>query len=657
MGIVSGILEGRSSLANPDQWLVDVLSGGNEFGWLNNWLSGGSKSAAGKVVTVPAALRNIAVYACIRVIAEDLATLPLQMFERLAEGKGVAQDHPLYPVLHDRANPEMTSVTFLETLMGHVLGWGNGFAWIARDNAGRVRELWPLRPDRVRIRRKDGKLIYAFSPDVGGEMLVPFDETFHLPGLGFDGIQGYSPIALAREAVGIGLAAEEYAGKLWSNDARPSVVLKHPGTLSDKAYDNLVKSWSEKYGGSGNAHKPAILEENMTLEAIGIPPEDAQFLETRKFQVTEIARLYRVPPHMIGDLERATFSNIEHQGLQYTMHTLRPWARRLEATVALRLLTPQERGKYFAEFNLDALHRGDMKSRYEAYHIARNDGWINGDEIRAKENMNPMPGDKGKVYIVPLNMMELGSSPEEAGASRQRALERRSKSPAYRRRLRQAYRGLYADAAKRILFRQRSDVIREAKRILGQRSDTDLMVWLDEYYHDTELLTRHLAPVNLAYAEAIHSAAIEEVGDVDKVFGASYQSFVDEYSQGRANKYALDARQRNQAAVSRAIEAETDILEALEADFDEMEETWPDHVAGRETVQLGGAIARFAFIAAGFGATWAALGSHPCPWCEMMDGMSVSGDETFLDAGGALEAGEESFEPSGNICHPPLHDG
>lgn len=381
-------------MAKPERWLVDAL--------------GGQETNAGVRVNEATAMQSTAVYACVRILSETLASLPLPVYQRLeGGGKERAPNHPLYTVLHDIANDEMTSYTLRETLMSHLLLWGNAYAEIEWNNAGEVRALWPLRPDQTLPQRnaETQKLEYhTILPD-GTQVILPFERVLHIPGLGFDGIIGYSPIAMAKQAIGLSLATEEFGARFFSNGAHPSGIVEYPGKLSDQAYERYKKDVEEKHQGLGKSHRIMILEEGLKYHQVGIPPEDAQFLETRKFQLNEIARIYRVPPHMIGDLDRATFSNIEHQSIEFVVHTVRPWLVRWEQAIKLKLFTPLERRRFFAEFVVDGLLRGDIKSRYDAYAVARQNGWMSANDIRELENQNPIPG--GDVYLVNGNMVPI----------------------------------------------------------------------------------------------------------------------------------------------------------------------------------------------------------------------------------------------------------
>jgi HK97 family phage portal protein len=391
--------EKRSSVVNTnysgDNW--DVLLS----------IAESQKSNSGVSVTENNAMQITAVGAAVRILSESIASLPLMLYARTKNGgRSKATWHPLFNILHDQPNPLMTAMTFRELLMSHVLLWGNGYAEIEWDNAGQIVGLWPLRPDVTTPLYDPVERELIYRTIINGEVLyLPAYRVLHIYGLGFDGIKGYSPISMYREAIGLAKATEKYGSKFFGSGAKPGGVLEHPNNLSEEAATRLRNSWNEMHSGLDNAHRVAVLEEGLTYKQIGLPPEDSQFLETRKFQIEEISRIYRVPPHMLGSLDRATFSNIEHQGIEFVTHTLRPWLVRTEQAISIRCLTNDERKKYYSEHMADALLRGDTKSRYEAYAIARQNGWLNADEIREKENMSPTPNGEGQVYLVNGNMI------------------------------------------------------------------------------------------------------------------------------------------------------------------------------------------------------------------------------------------------------------
>jgi len=353
-------------------------------------------SNSGVNVDESRSLQTSAVYACVKILAETVASLPLHLYTKGKDGKSeLAKQHPLYYCLYESPNEEMTSFEFREIMMTSLLLWGNGYARIIRKQ-GHVTELWYLKPQNMVVERdtQTKKLKYTYSDDITGETYVyKPNQVFHIKGMSLDGVKGLSPIAQAREAVGLALATEEYGAKFFGNGARPGGVLEHPGVLKDP--ERLRDSWNKVYQGTRNSHKVAVLEEGMKYHTVGIAPEDAQFLETRKYQVNEICRIFRVPPHLVGDLERATFSNIEHQSIEYVQHTIRPWLVRWEQCISKMLLDDKEKELYFAKFNVDGLLRGDYKSRMEGYAIARQNGWMSVNDIRRLEELVPVSKEQG----------------------------------------------------------------------------------------------------------------------------------------------------------------------------------------------------------------------------------------------------------------------
>ena len=372
-------------------------------------------TTSGKPVNEHTAMQMTAVYSCVRILAEAVAGLPLHLYRYTDNGgKEKALFHSLYFLLHDEPNPEMSSFVFRETLMTHLLLWGNAYAQIIRNGKGEVIALYPLMPNRMKVDRDSrGNLYYSYTryldeaPALNGitVTLRPSD-VLHIPGLGFDGLVGYSPIAMAKNAIGLAMATEEYGAKFFANGAAPGGVLEHPGTIKDP--QKVKDSWNMAYQGSGNAHKVAVLEEGMKYQQIGISPEQAQFLETRKFQINEIARIFRVPPHMVGDLEKSSFSNIEQQSLEFVKYTLDPWVSRWEQTMVRSLLSKEEKKKYFIKFNVDGLLRGDYQSRMSGYSIGIQNGFMSPNDVRELENLDLIPDENGgNTYMVNGNMMPI----------------------------------------------------------------------------------------------------------------------------------------------------------------------------------------------------------------------------------------------------------
>ncbi|MBQ3347857.1 MAG: phage portal protein [Synergistaceae bacterium] len=336
------------------------------------------------------------VYACVRLLAESVAQLPLHLYRRTESNwQEKAVDHPLYNILYRQPNAEMTSFSFWEALMTHLLLWGNAYAQIVRNGKNNVLGLYPLLPENVEIDRDgNGNLFYTYhgyTDEVpgkkNGDFIFRREEIFHIPGLSFNGLVGFSPIAMMKNTLGINLAVEKYGSAFFKNGGQPSGVLEHPGFIKDP--DRLRESWTNTYGGAANAHKIALLEEGMHFKPISLPPEDSQFLSTREFGVEEICRIFRVPPHMVQDLKRSTFNNIEHQAIDYVVHTLNPWLIRIEKAITKDILLEKERDEYFPKFNVDGLLRGDYQSRMAGYATGIGNGIISINEARQKENYPP----------------------------------------------------------------------------------------------------------------------------------------------------------------------------------------------------------------------------------------------------------------------------
>ena len=382
-------------------------------------------SRSGVFVDADSALSYSAVWAAVHLISSDCASLPLPLYERLPDGgRRRATEHRLYGILHDAPNSEMSAMVFREVLQAHVLLWGNAYCEIERDQLGRVSALWPLTPDRVqpfRDRRDPfGSLQYTVRNPDGTETRLQAMDVLHIPGLGYDGCSGYSVIAKARESIGLGLAMQQFGASFFGNGSTFGGVFTASRPLGPKEKADLETSLRHYHEGLDRAHRFMVLDGGLDYKRLGIPPDDAQFLESRKFQVAEIARLFNVPPHKLADLDRATFSNIESQQISYYQDTLRPWLVRWEQEINRKLLSPQEQGRLFAEHLIDGLLRGDAQGRAAFYTAMFGVGGITINEIRARENLNPIEGGD-TVYlpadVVPIDRVgELPMATPEASA-------------------------------------------------------------------------------------------------------------------------------------------------------------------------------------------------------------------------------------------------
>lgn len=381
------------SISDPDGWIINAV---------------GRPSSSGQYVSPTSALQIAAVFSCVRLLAETIASLPLMVYRRLPDGgREVARDHWLYTILHDLPNPEMSSFTLRETLLLNLLLRGSGYGIKVFNRGGRVAEIWPTQSQNVQMFREteSGPLLFRVTNN-GKSQVFTRDQIWHIPGLSWNGIESLSPIGLARESLGLAMAQEEYGSKLFKQGTFLKGVLEHPGVLSPEARDNLKESWKQSHGGSENAGKTAILEEGMKFNPVSMTNEDAEFIKARMFSIQEIARIFRVPLHMIYHSETQPRANMEQASLEFVEYSLRPWLVRIEQSIFRDLVPEEERNVIFVEFNVEGLLRGAFQERMRGYAVGRQWGWLSANDVRKKENMNPIEG--GDDYVVPLNMGPVG---------------------------------------------------------------------------------------------------------------------------------------------------------------------------------------------------------------------------------------------------------
>ena len=390
-----------------DFFSSEKRNSGNNF--LLNTLGLGA-SNTGVRVDETTALTFSAVYACVRVLAESVASLPIHVMKRESNGNVVTdRDHPIYKLIAKRPNNVMTSYTWRNSLMANLCLQGNSYYIIERDNNARPTQLIYVSPENVEVKYTGGEVFYAIK---GYDTPFNSDNILHFLGLGYDGIVGKSVIELHRDTIGLSIAANKYGGSFYGNAATPSGILKHPGKLSQEAAERLRHSWNNKYTGPSNSHKTAILEEGMEFKSISLSPQDADFLNTRKFQIAEIARLFRVPPHMIQDLDRATYSNIEQQSIDFVTHTIRPYLVNLEEEMNRKLFRESEQDENYIKLNVAGLLRGDSKARADYYRELSSIGVLSINEIRRLEELNDLPGESGNKHYYPLNFAPIDGANE-----------------------------------------------------------------------------------------------------------------------------------------------------------------------------------------------------------------------------------------------------
>lgn len=642
--------------------------------WLQDWLRGkdyGINSYAGVKISSESAIRNSAVFACGKLLSETIASLPLFTYKRLPNGKEKATDHSLYNILHLQPNELMTSFIFREMMMWHLLFWGNSYSNIIMNNGGDVIALWPLLPWRMDPKWKNGKIVYKYRLPDNTETIIPNEYVLHIPGMSFDGLVGKSVLSCAREAVGLSMALEEFGARFFGQGAQFGGIISHPKVLGEKAEANLRAALKEKYQGIANAHRILILEEAMEYKQNTIPPNDAQFLESRKFETAEIARFFNVPLHLIHDLERATFDNIEEMGIGFVVYSLRPWLIRIEQSETIKLLTTEEKKIYFIEHLIDGLLRGKIQARYEAYAIGKQWGWLSSDDIRALENQNPLPDGQGKIYWMPLNMIDASQAGnplpqmelQESSLNEveKNKLEIRAvRSATLKSRIANNYRGLFEETATRIIKFERTNVLKAAKSIFKKRSASILNFndFLNEFYQDKydEINKRSKPPIN-TYGKVISSAISEEISsEIDSI---KLDKFMDEYTEAFNRRYIGTSKSRLTDTVQNAIDKNLDPYKAVEDKFNQWEQTRPQTISIKETIKIAGAVSLFTYSMAGIQRViWINTGSKSCPFCESLNGKVMGIEQPFMLKSDLMEAeGKESLTFSSNIFHPPLHGG
>ncbi len=626
----------------------------------------GMPTATGRNISAEGALRIGTVYACVLVLADGVASLPLNLYRRLdPSGKELATSHPLYRILHIRPNPWMTSSTLRSMLMMHLCLWGNAFAEIMRDDIGRVTGLFPLRPDRMQrpVLTAAGGLIYRYQMPSGGYIDMPDVGVLHLRGLSNDGLWGYSPIALQREALGLALTAEEFAARFFGNSAQPGGVLQVKGKLSEPAAENLSRSWRQKHEGLENAHRIAILEEGVEWKQIGMPLQDAQFLELRNYQRSEIAGWFRVPPHMIGDVSRSTSwgTGIEQQAIGFVTYTLRPWLVNIEQQISVDLLSEQDQKVYFAEHLIDGLMRGDSSARGQYYAMMVANGIFSPNDVLALENRNTIEG--GDVHMVPLNwtpLDKLGELPPPKDIPGPRALpapaEQRDAVEDGRIRLRDVFHPLFLDAARHIVERQVAN-IEDHLKLLDQRNEAAFFNWLKIYQRETLFpeVTDRMTPIVSAYASAVERDVLAELKLAS--LSENIAPYVVAYVTDLAGLY-LGRSEAQLAKVAReAAAASQDIKTALQARLAEWLDTRAGRLADVETVRAGEGAAHETYRRGGVQRLRWQARSKACPFCAHLNGRVVGIDQTFLEAGADFqpEGADAPLRPKYPVRHAPAH--
>jgi HK97 family phage portal protein len=496
MGILSSLFAGRTEERAAD---VSSLAG----------LRSIVPTVAGNFVTPDTALSNVTVLRCVGIVSQSLASVPLILYRRDGRQRMRATEHAVYSVLATAGNSEMTAYEVRESRIAHCMAWGNAFAEIQYDSNYQVRGLWPLAPDRVGVERNAaGRLVYTYwSDSMGQGFTLPAYRVLHLRYTVIRGVLGISPIKQAMNALGVASAAEEYGGRYFAQGSRPSIILKVPTRLTPEAYARLRDSFSANWQGLENAHRVNILEDGVAPEVIGIPPEEAQFLQTRQFQVQEIARLYGVPLHMLATGESATFASAEQDAINFRQHTLLEWARRDEQKLTMDLLTADERRQgYYAEYLLDGLERATIDTRTTAYSTMIQNAIMMPNEARERENLDPLPG--GDVLLLPLNMQQIrpdGTTVDPVAVPA--ASPRPAQDPA-RSEAADVLQRWLGEVKTRLASIVANDVRQAGGRALRRGGRAGLEEWISEKYGDWRSASQRML-------EAVEAAAQEASGPAD----------------------------------------------------------------------------------------------------------------------------------------------
>ena len=571
-------------MSDPDAWLTQFFQG--------------KAVAAGVRVNTDTAMHIIAVQACTRVLSETLASLPCILYKRLKpRGKERATDHRLYNIMHSRPNTEQTTYQFKEMLQHHVTITGNAYANIERDDSGDVFRLWPLLAHKMKPFRIDNKKWFEYTLPDGKIRILPSYKVLHIPGLSYDGLKGYDPIELAKQGLGLAIATEEYGARFFSNDARPGGVIQIPNKMKPEAYKRLKISWEEAHKDLENKHRIAILEEGAEFKETSMPPDHAQFLKTRQFTLNEIARMFRVQPHKIADLQHATYTNIEWQSMEFVIDTIRPWLIRWEQALTLQLLSAKDQEEYFFEFLIDALLRGDTETRFKAYRTGREMGIYSANDVLEIENKNPIPG--GDKYYVPLNWVEAKDEIGDKTKIEEKSLKeiRSIRAAKTRNRIAHSYRIIFEEAALKIIRKEKRDIIQASKKYLAKRDISNYTLWLEEYYKKLpEYINPRMKPSYLSLGDAVKGEIKEELGINEAEINSQ---FMDEYITYFSDRYVRSSEGQIKDIINKSVDSGDDLEELILERLDSWEEKRPGKISMIETVQASNAFAKAIYVSVG----------------------------------------------------------
>lgn len=644
---------------------------------------GAGETKTGIVIDENEALKYSSYFAANRVLYETLATMPVILYKDSSENRERATKHPLYKLLHRQPNKYMGAYEWKELMAYYYLHYGRAYALKVFGSDGYVKELRPLDPTKMTTKLVNGSKVFIYRPD--GQKEVPYLqwEIFHVHGFSADGVDGKPTIELHENSIGLGMAIEEYGSKFFANDASPGGFLKHPGKLSDDAYKRLLVWWDKRHKGVSNKHKLGILEEGMEFNKISSDPEESQMMDSRKFQRSEMASINRLPPHLIGDLEHATFTNIEHQSIEFVKYTMLPHFTRWEQAFTTQLLPEQEQETYYFEFLVDALMRGDMQSRFQAYQIAINNGFMSINDVCKRENMNKIEG--GDKHYIPMNLIDINEpKPEPANSApvdQEEDVEdeddkeeedskeptkrsfsdyevRTSKDINQRKSLKKTYKRFFRDAIGSIQHREIAGIKKGIDKYLTTRAAEEFSVYVDELYRELSPYIEKKAQLIIETMSESVTESVTSAYDLDQLNEDDIRTFSKEYIEYFVKRYISASKTDVKESLRTAIEKQID----FEKQFSDMFTDWIDKRADRLAEdEAARGVSAFTFEAFMLSeiryGRWVTSGTDTCPACMELDGMVVELGNSFINPQLGLKYNGKFYADGRSFKHPPAHGG
>jgi HK97 family phage portal protein len=649
MGLFPTFRSMTSNLTSPEKWLSDFFGGG-------------SVSESGVKVSPDTMMSESAVWCAVNFLCSNIASLPCSIFKLDGRNKNKDRKHNLHKRLNNKANDEMISMVYRETMLYHLLFWGIHYSVIVRDGMNRITQLWPVHPDNVRLGRNAKKELVYFVMSDGNEIEYTRDKILHIPALGLNGLFGNATIDYAKDSIGLMIAMRSYANQFFANGAHMGVIFEHPRRLGEVAHKNLTNSLATAYSGLGKSHKAFVAEEGMKVVSAGTAPEKSQLIEGRQFAISDVARWFNLPPHVLKDLSKATFSNIEQQSLELVKFSIRVHLVRLEQSFEAWLLSDSEKETYKIRHNVEGLLRGDSAARAEFYTKLFSVGAITPNEIRGLEDLNPLPekyADKSftMLNMTPISDFETGSVEAETELKsntyrESRGLERRGvkQIARARNRIKLRFQPLIREAVQKVVDHETESIQKEIAKQGGERSADDMETWLKSFYRDFPgFITKQLTPILRTFAESMQEVVSGEI-DGDIGMNAELETQLRNYIDGFSGQYV----DRSTGQMLQQLEIG---IEAVEQRANEWQEKRANKVSMNETRGVASMVARVTILGAGYRLMWATNGKS-CPFCNSLNGLTVSRmDEPFLKSGTEIDGGDSGKMTVSQTLYAPIHAG